>query len=397
VAAADRRPLRALGDLECGGKRVLMRCDFNVPLQDGAVTSDHRLRMALPGIRAVLEAGGAPLLCSHLGRPTGKDPALSLAPVAARLGALLGQEVTLLPGCDEPEVAEQVRALEPGRVALLENLRWYPGEKRGDAAFAQALAALADCYVDDAFGTAHRGDASVAVVPTLLPSAAGPLLQNEVDTLEGLLAAPPRPFVALLGGAKVEDKIPVIDNLLPVVNSICIGGGMAYTFLKAQGIAIGDSLCVDAEVDHCRARLERAKELGVAILLPTDHRCHTEFADTDAPVLATGDVPDGTMALDIGDATAARYADTVTAAGAVVWNGPMGVFEMRAFAPGTRIVAEALAASDAQSVVGGGDSAAAAEQFGVADRMSHISTGGGASLALLAGQPLPGVEPLRVR
>jgi phosphoglycerate kinase len=396
MAAPDRRPLRALADLECAGKRVLMRVDFNVPLADGAVTSDHRLRMAVPGIRAVLDAGGTPILCSHLGRPTGKDAALSMTPVGARLAELLQRPVVQLPGCDEPEVAAQVQALEPGQVALLENLRWYPGEKQGDRAFAQSLAALADCYVNDAFGTAHRGDASVGVVPTLLPSAAGPLLQHEVDTLEGLLAAPPRPFVALLGGAKVEDKIPVIDHLLPVVNTICIGGGMAYTFLKAQGVAIGNSLCVDAEVANCLARLARAQELGVQILLPTDHRCHTEFADTESPVLATGDVPEGTMALDIGDTTAAAFAAAVTSAGAVVWNGPMGVFEMRAFAPGTRIVAEALAASNAQSVVGGGDSAAAAEQFGVAEHMSHISTGGGASLALLAGKTLPGVEPLRV-
>lgn len=397
MGTASRRPLRALADLECAGKRVLMRCDFNVPIQHGVVVSDHRLRMALPGIQAVLDAGGTPILCSHLGRPTGRDPAFSLAPVSARLAELLGRDVTQLPGCDEPEVAARVKALAPGQVAMLENLRWYPGEQQGDAAFAQALAALADCYVDDAFGTAHRRDASVAVVPTLLPAAAGPLLQHEVDTLETLLADPPRPFVALLGGAKVEDKIPVIDHLLPLVNTICIGGGMAYTFLKAQGVAIGNSLCVDAEVDNCRARLARAAELGVAILLPTDHRCHTEFADTDTPVLASGDVPAGTMALDIGDATAAAFAAAVTGAGAVVWNGPMGVFELAAFAPGTRIVAEALAAGSARSVVGGGDSAAAAEQFGVADRMSHISTGGGASLALLAGETLPGVEPLRAQ
>ncbi len=391
-----RTRLRTIADLDLEGRRVLVREDFNVPLDEqGRVASDHRIRASVPGIREVLRRGAsAVVLMSHLGRPKGPDPKLRLDPVGERLAELLDRDVTLLHGADEPEVADRARGLGSGAVALLENLRFYPGEQKGDEAFAARLASLGDRYVNDAFGAAHRADASVALLPRLLPSAAGPLLSREIEVLEGLLDAPARPFVAILGGAKVADKIPVIQNLLPRVNAILIGGGMAYTFLKARGEAVGGSRVEEALVDTARAILSEAGKRGIAIELPGDHRVADAFR-SDAECRVTRSVPEGWMGLDIGPETAERFAARIAEARTVAWNGPVGVFEFLRFGEGTKVVAEAMARHTGLTVVGGGDTAAAVESLGLAERMGHVSTGGGASLELLAGEKLPGVEPLR--
>jgi 3-phosphoglycerate kinase len=388
--------LDSLGDLK--GKRAFVRADFNVPLQGKTITSDARIRAALPTIQYLLKKGAQVILASHLGRPEGKgfEAAFSLAPVAARLTELLGFEVPLIPDCLGETAHNSVRGIPDGRAALLENLRFHKAESKGNEHFGRQLAELADVYVNDAFGTCHRGDASMVWPARLLPRAAGFLVESEVKALSILLEHPGRPCLAVLGGAKVSDKIPLVNNLLPRINEICIGGGMAYTFLMARGVGIGNSLCDDTLVGDCKAILERAAELGVVVHLPSDHVV-ARGIDIEGAEEVNGDVPDGQAGFDIGDHTARRFVDAVGRAKTILFNGPMGVFEKERFSNGTQAVVRAIAdATDkgAYSVVGGGDSAAAAEHFGVSERMSHVSTGGGASLTLLQGEPMPALEAL---
>jgi phosphoglycerate kinase len=389
--------LPALEDLPVSeGTRVLLRADFNVPLsaKDGhsVIEDDMRIRAALPTIEWLRAKGAAIIACSHLGRPKGApDPKYSLAPVAARLGELLGTEVALAPDVVGPEVTAMAEGLRPGDVMVLENLRFHPGETAGDEDLGAALAALADCYVDDAFGAAHRAHASVVGPPRHIPSAAGRLLTDEVTALGRLLEAPDRPFIALLGGSKVSDKIGVIDALLERCDLLLVGGAMASTFLAAQGFAVGDSLVEFDQVEQCRSRLATGR-----VSVPTDAVVARDIApDALSAVVAADGVPDGWKILDIGPSTAAGYAAEVARAGTVFWNGPMGVFEMEPFAAGTRAVAEAVATADGYTVVGGGDSAAALARFGLADGVDHLSTGGGASLEFLEQGDLPGLRALR--
>ena len=379
------------------GTRVLVRADFNVPMTGGVIDDDLRIRAALPTIDWLLGQGAAVIACSHLGRPKGEpDPKYSLAPVAARLGDMLATEVPLAPEVVGEQASAMAAGLAPGSVMVLENLRFGPGETKGPddemaVDLAAALAGLADCYVDDAFGAAHRAHASVVGPPRFIPGAAGRLLLNEVEALGRLLEGPDRPFVALLGGSKVSDKIGVIDALLDRCDLLLVGGAMASTFLAAQGFPVGDSLVELDQVEQCRARLDTGR-----VQVPTDAVIAKEISpDTLTAVVAAGDVPDGWKILDIGPATAAGYAAEVARAGTVFWNGPMGVFEMEPFAAGTRAVAEAVAAADGYTVVGGGDSAAALAKFRLADGVSHLSTGGGASLEFLEQGDLPGLRALR--
>jgi phosphoglycerate kinase len=389
--------MRTLDDLEVAGKRVLVRVDYNVPLDErGQITDDTRIRATLPTIRTLLERGAAVLLMAHLGRPRGKRrPELSLRPAADRLAELLGQPVSLLDDCVGPAVEAAARALRPGQVALLENLRFHPEEEANDPAFARQLAALADCYVNDAFGTAHRAHASTEGVAHLLPSAAGHLMRTEVEALGRVLSQPEHPVVTILGGAKISDKIGVIQNLLVRADAILIGGGMANTFLKAQGVAIGRSLVEDDKVPEARRLLDEATRRQVTLAVPTDvvvtQALEATATHRTVPVTAVGAEE---IIADIGPETARRFAEVIAGARTVVWNGPMGVFEVEPFAAGTRAVAQAVAASNAFSLVGGGDSVAALEQAGLADRIGHVSTGGGASLEFLEGQTLPGVAVL---
>jgi phosphoglycerate kinase len=377
--------LRTLDDLgPLDGKRVFVRVDFNVPLSDGTIGDDARIRAALPTLEELRRRGARLLLAAHLGRPKGRDPQLSLAPVAARLGELLGTDVPLLDDLDGPV---------PDRdVVMLENVRFEPGETKDDAALAQRYAALADAYVDDAFGAAHRAHASNHAIAKLLPSAAGLLLQREVETLQGILADPARPLVAIVGGAKVTDKIGVLEAFLDTADTIIIGGAMCFPFFKAQGHAVGASLCEEEGLEPARRILERG---GAKLQLPVDLVCGEAF-DASTPVTPVDgiDVPDGLMGLDVGPRTAQAAAATILAAGTVFWNGPMGAFELAPFAAGTRAVAEAVAQAPGTTVVGGGDSAAALRQFGYEDEVTHLSTGGGASLELIEGKTLPGVEVL---
>jgi len=390
-----------LKDVEVRGRRVLMRVDFNVPLDEECrITDDKRIRAALPSIRNVLERGGALILMSHLGRPKGKrDPKLSLAPCAARLGELLDRPVRHLPDCVGPEVETACAAMQPGDVILLENLRFHAEEKEGDGAFAAKLAALGDLYVNDAFGTCHRADASMVAVPQAMgTAAAGFLLEKEIQFLSKPLQAPEHPYVAVLGGAKVSDKITVVRQFLEKADTIIIGGAMSYAFLKAMGKNVGKSKLEAADkidpVAVAGELIEAAESKGVPILLPTDHLCVREFKADAETMVVRDEIPEGLMGVDIGPETARSYCEKVSGAKLVVWNGPMGVFEIAAFADGTRQLAEAVAASSATSIVGGGDTAAAVEEFGVADRMSHVSTGGGASLEFLEGEELPGIAAL---
>lgn len=385
----------SIQDLDVHGKRVLMRVDFNVPMADGQVADDTRIVAALDSIRYVLDNGGSVILMSHLGRPKGKvDVELMLDPVAARLEELLDCSVMKLNDCTGPGVEPAVEALRPGGVLLLENLRFHPAEEEGDEEFARKLAGLGDVYVDDAFGTCHRAHASVAVVPKLMEkAAAGFLLQKEIEYLGRAVADPEKPYVAVLGGAKVSDKILVIENLIEKVDAVIIGGGMAYTFLKAQGKPIGNSMLEADRVDVANDLLAKARAAGVDILLPVDHVVAEKF-EPDAASKIVDDIPDGWLALDIGPATIELFSDKLKDAKTVVWNGPMGVFEMPAFAKGTEAIARVLAAADAITIIGGGDTAAAVNQFGLADKMSHISTGGGASLEFLEGKELPGIAAL---
>ena len=386
----------SLGDLT--GKRVLVRADFNVPLEGETITSDQRITGALPTIKLLLGKGAQVILCSHLGRPEGKgfEREYSLAPVAKRLSELLGSEVPLIPDSVGENTRKSAHGIGNGQAALLENLRFHEAEKKGSEVFGRELASLADAYVNDAFGTCHRADASMVWPAKVLPSAAGLLVKAEVDAMAKVLDNPARPCVAILGGAKVSDKIPLVNNLLGKVNEICIGGGMAYTFLLAEGIGIGNSLCDDTLVGDCKAILAKASDLGVIVHLPSDHVVSADM-DNEQFEEVSGDVPDGKSAFDIGGNTATRFTDAIKRAKTVLFNGPMGVFEKERYSNGTKAVAQAIADSTdagAFSVVGGGDSAAAIEHFGLVEKMSHVSTGGGASLTLLQGGEMPALKAL---
>ena len=388
---------KTVKDIDVAGKKVLLRCDFNVP-QDkatGAITDDKRIVAALPTIRYLLEQNAAVIACSHLGKPKGEwKESLSLAPVAQHLSQLLGREVLFAKDIIGPDAQAKAAALQPGQIMLLENLRFDKGEEKNDPAFAKALADLAQVYVSDAFGTVHRAHASTAGVAAYLPAVSGFLIGKELDIMGKALENPQRPFVAVLGGAKVSDKINVINNLLEKADAIIIGGGMSYTFAKAQGHTIGKSLLEEDKLDYAREMIAKAQAKGVKFLLPTDNLCAAEFSKDARPVLEGTDIPDALMGMDIGPRTIEAFSAAVKGAGTVVWNGPMGVFEVPAFAEGTKAMAKALAESGAITIVGGGDSAAAVEQLGFADRMTHISTGGGASLEFLEGKELPGVACL---
>jgi phosphoglycerate kinase len=374
------------------GRRVLVRVDFNVPLRDGVVEDDLRIASVLPTLQWLRERGASVVACSHLGRPKGEwDPRYSMEPVARRLGELLGAPVVLAPGVVGDDVRAAVGALRPGDVLLLQNLRFEPGETKNDPAFADALSALGDAYVNDAFGASHRAHASIVGPPARLPSAAGRLLEREVEVLSGLLHEPRRPFVAVLGGAKVSDKLAVIDALLERCDLILVGGAMAFTFLLAQGFTVGDSLVETDRVDDCRRLLGSGR-----VRIPVDVVVAKEIAPEAATrVVKAASMPDGWKGLDVGPETAAGFADCIGGAATVLWNGPMGVFELEPFAAGTRTVAEAVAACPGFTVVGGGDSASAVRQMGLARDIDHVSTGGGASLEFIEQGDLPGLEALR--
>ena len=388
--------MRTLDDLDVDSRRVLVRVDFNVPLRDGAVADDTRIRAALPTLRELRERGAALILVSHLGRPKDREPELSLRPVADRLSELLGVPVKLAPRVVGDAVTQMAHALDPGEVLLLENVRYEPGETKNDPTLAAGLAALAEVYVNDAFGAAHRAHASTeGVAHRVSQSGAGRLLEREVNTLNGILDAPAKPLVAVVGGAKVTDKVAVIDRFLEVADAVLIGGAMCFPFFKAQGHDVGDSLCEAEGVEPARLALDKVAKGGCRLELPTDLVLGDRFgADAQRRELDGVDVLAGWMGLDVGAKTAARYAAEIAKAGTVFWNGPMGAFELEPFAAGTRTVAEAVAAASGTTVVGGGDSAAALQQFGLADQVTHLSTGGGASLELLEGKRLPGVEAL---
>ena len=414
---------KTVKDVEVSGKKVLLRCDFNVPQdkETGAITSDKRIVSALPTIQYLLENNAAVIACSHLGKPEasfdkwvkkqtekGKDPAslteeawkkslakLSLAPVAKRLGELLGKPVSIAADVVGEDARAKAAALKPGEILLLENTRFEKGETKNDPELAKAMASMAEIYVSDAFGAVHRAHASTAGVAAYLPAVSGFLIKKELDFLGGAIANPKRPLVAILGGAKVSSKIGVINNLLEIADTIIIGGGMSYTFSAAQGGKVGDSLLEADWIDYSKEMIAKAAAKGVKFLLPVDTVCGDKFApDAKSQIVKGGEIPDGWEGLDIGPETVKLYCDAVAGAGTVIWNGPMGVFEFPAFAKGTEAMAEALSKTSAITVIGGGDSAAAVEQLGYADKMSHISTGGGASLEFLEGKELPGVACL---
>ena len=389
---------KTVRDVDVKGKRVLCRCDFNVPQdkETGAITDDNRIVAALPTLNYLLDNGAAVIACSHLGKPKGeRKPALTLAPVAKRLSELLGREVIFASDVVGEDARAKAAALKPGQIMLLENLRFEPGEEKNDPAFAKALADMADLYVSDAFGTVHRAHASTAGVAAYLPAVSGFLIEKELSIMGKALQDPKRPLVAILGGAKVSSKIGVINHLLDIADTIIIGGGMAYTFIKAMGGSVGTSLLEEDRLDYCREMMEKAKAKGVKLLLPEDTLCAAEFsADAKPELVPTMAIPADRMGMDIGPKTIETFSAAVKDAGTVIWNGPMGVFEFPAFAEGTRALAKALAESNAITIVGGGDSAAAVAQLGYADRMTHISTGGGASLEFLEGIELPGVACL---
>ena len=390
---------KSVEDLDVKGKRVLVRCDFNVPLKDGEITNDKRIVAALPTINYLMEQGAKVILCSHLGRPKGEyKPEFSLAPVAKRLSEYLGVDVPLAE--DENVVGDNAKKmaadLQDGQVMLLENVRYRAEETKNEENFSKELASLADLFVNDAFGTAHRAHCSTTGVASYLPAACGYLIQKEIRFMGGALADPKRPLVAILGGAKVSDKIGVISNLIDKCDTIIIGGGMAYTFMKYLGHNIGTSLLEADWVDKAGEMMQTAKDKGVKFLIPIDNRCGKEYKeDTEVLVCKSDDIPDGWMGLDIGPKTEKLFADAIDGAGTVIWNGPMGVSEWDNFASGTIAVAKAIADSGAISIIGGGDSVAAVTKLGFADQMSHISTGGGASLEFLEGKELPGIAALQ--
>lgn len=392
---------KSVKDVDVRGKKVLLRCDFNVPLKGGAITSDKRIVAALPTIRYLLDNGAAVIACSHMGKPKGEwKPELSLSVVAKRLSELLGQEVGMAADVVGEDAKAKAAALKPGQIMLLENLRFDLGETKNKPEFAKELASLAELYVSDAFGTVHRAHASTAGVAAYLPAVCGFLIEKEIGIMGKALTDPARPFVAILGGAKISDKLNVINNLLEKVDTLVIGGGMAYTFLAAKGYGIGKSLFDAEKVDYCKQMMAKAEARGVRLLLPVDTVVASGFPDPiDAPVdvktVRVDAIPAGMEGLDIGEESRGLFADAVKNAKTVVWNGPMGVFENPVLARGTIAVAQALADSDAVTIVGGGDSAAACEQLGFADRITHISTGGGASLEFLEGLELPGIACLQ--
>ena len=390
---------KTVKDVDVKGKKVLLRCDFNVPMAkdgSGVITDDKRIRAALPTIQYLLDQGAAVIACSHMGKPKGEvKPELSLKPVAVRLGELLGKEIVMAADVVGPDAQAKAAALQPGQVLLLENTRFEKGETKNDPELAKAMASMAEVYVSDAFGAVHRAHASTAGVADYLPAVSGFLIQKELDFIGGALASPKRPLVAILGGSKVSSKIGVINNLLEIADTIIIGGGMAYTFSAAQGGKVGDSLLEEDWKDYSLEMIQKAKDKGVKLLLPVDTVCADDFApDAKSQVVKAGEIPEDWEGLDIGPETVKLYCDAVADAGTVIWNGPMGVFEFPAFAKGTEAVAEALSKTNAITIIGGGDSAAAVQQLGYADKMTHISTGGGASLEFMEGKELPGVACL---
>ena len=394
---------KSVEDISVQGKKVLVRCDFNVPLKDGVITDDNRIQGALPTIKYLLANGAAVILCSHLGRPKGEfNMKYTLAPVAARLSECLGIEVALAKDVVGEDAVAKAAALKSGQCMLLENVRFHAEEEKNNPEFAKKLADMADIYVNDAFGTAHRAHASTAGVADYLPAVCGYLINKEITVMGKALADPDRPLVAILGGAKVSDKLNVINNLLEKVDTLIIGGGMAYTFLKAQGYGIGKSLLDESKLDYCTEMLKKAEEKGVKILLPVDTVCAKEFpnpidAEIETIVVNADSIPEDMQGLDIGPATRELFAKAVLEAKTVIWNGPMGVFENPTLAVGTKAVAQALADADATTIVGGGDSAAACQTLGYGDKITHISTGGGASLEFLEGLELPGIACLNDR
>lgn len=388
--------LNTINEADLKGKRVLIRVDFNVPLKNGVVTDNTRIKAALPTVKYILEQGASLVVMSHFGRPKGqKNPDFSMAPIAKEFEKLLGRPVKLASDVIGPEVEAEVKALKPGEVLLLENVRFYKEEEGNDPEFAKTLASYGDVYCNDAFGTAHRAHASTEGVSHYLPSYAGFLIEKEVRFMAPLLENPEKPFVAIIGGSKVSSKITVLESLVRTCDTIVIGGGMAYTFLNVLGNSIGKSLFEPDYVDTAKAFLEKAKEKGVKVILPVDNVCAKDFSETAEPILVNSDnISDDLMGMDIGPKTVQLIVDALKDAKSVVWNGPMGVFEFSAFAKGTEEVAKALAASNATTVVGGGDSVAAINKFGLADKISHVSTGGGASLEFLEGKTLPGIKAL---
>ena len=387
---------KSVEDIDVKGKKVLVRCDFNVKMEDGVITSDKRIVASLPTIKYLLDNGAKLILCSHLGRPKGEfKPEFSLAPVAVRLGELLGKEVKMAKDVVGESAQALAADLKEGEVLLLENVRFHAEETKNDPEFSKALASLAEIYVNDAFGSAHRAHSSTTGVADYLPAVGGYLIRKELEYIGGALESPKRPLVAILGGAKVSDKIGVITNLMEKVDTLIVGGGMAYTFFAANGHSVGTSICEEDKIDLAREMMETAKAKGVNFLIPVDNRIGLEYkADTECQLVDSDNIPDGWMGLDIGPKTEELFANAIKGAGTVIWNGPMGVSEWAQFANGTIAVATAIAESGAISIVGGGDSAAAVQKLGFADKMSHISTGGGASLEFLEGKDLPGVVAL---
>jgi phosphoglycerate kinase len=386
---------KTVRDLDVRGKRVLVRCDFNVPLEAGEITDDRRITEALPTIRFLIDGGAVVILASHLGRPKGVSPEFSLRPVAARLSELLHKEVPLLSDSVGPAVQAAVQGAKPGDALLLENVRFHPEEEKNDPEFAKQLASLADVYVNDAFGTAHRAHASTEGVAHILPGVAGFLIEKEIEHLGEAVENPKHPFVAVMGGSKVKDKIALIDSLLPKVDRLIVGGGMVFTFFKAQGHRIGNSLLDADSLDYAKRLLDENPD---KIVLPSDIVVAAKLADdAETRVVPADGIDDGMIGADIGPESQRRFAQIIDEAGTVLWNGPMGVFEMLPFEAGTRAVADAMAKCKGTTIVGGGDSAAAVEKFGVADQMSHVSTGGGASLEFLEGKELPGIAALQDR
>ncbi len=387
---------KTVEDIDVSGKRVLARCDFNVPLKDGAITDDKRIVEALPTIKYLIAKGAKVILCSHLGRPKGEfNPKYTLAPIAARLTELLGKPVAMAKDVIGPDAKAKAAALKDGDVMLLENVRYHAEEEKNDPAFSKELASMADIFVNDAFGTAHRAHSSTAGVADYLPAVCGYLIQKEIAIMGGALEEPKRPFVAILGGAKVSDKIGVINALLEKVDTLIIGGGMAYTFFKAFGCEVGTSICENDKLDLAREIVKKAREKGVALLLPVDNVIGREYKeDTVFMRIYSDSIPDGWMGLDIGEKTQELFSKSLVGSGTIIWNGPMGVSEWANFAAGTRAVAKAVADSGAVTIIGGGDSAAAVEKMGFADKMTHISTGGGASLEFIEGLELPGIACL---